>query len=77
MCIFTNLKGTGKGLQQLTTSALAEGFQVSNSNPMLGVQSRADLLRRLGKSLLAHSDILGADGRPGNLVGRNSHICAA
>ncbi|KAI0833108.1 DUF1688 domain-containing protein [Hypoxylon sp. FL0890] len=58
----------GKGLEQLTTDTLAGGFQVSGSNPMLGVESRAALLRSLGKSLLAHSDIFGAEGRPGNLV---------
>ncbi|KAI1140552.1 DUF1688 domain-containing protein [Hypoxylon sp. FL0543] len=58
----------GKGLEQLTTDALAGGFQVSESNPMLGVESRAALLRSLGKSLLAHPDIFGAEGRPGNLV---------
>ncbi|OTA70400.1 DUF1688 domain-containing protein [Hypoxylon sp. EC38] len=58
----------GKGLEQLTTDTLAEGFQVSDSNSMLGVESRAALLRSLGKSLLAHSDIFGAEGRPGNLV---------
>ncbi|KAI1104778.1 DUF1688 domain-containing protein [Jackrogersella minutella] len=58
----------GKGLEQLTTDALAAGFQVSDENPMLGVESRAALLRSLGKSLLAHSDIFGTEGRPGNLV---------
>ncbi|KAI2469467.1 DUF1688 domain-containing protein [Annulohypoxylon bovei var. microspora] len=58
----------GKGLEQLTTDALTAGFQVSDSNPMLGVDSRAALLRSLGTSLLAHSDVFGADGRPGNLV---------
>ncbi|OJD14516.1 hypothetical protein AJ78_05130 [Emergomyces pasteurianus Ep9510] len=58
----------GKGLEQLSTDALAEGFQVSDSNPMLGVDSRAALLRGLGKSLQSHSDIFGEQGRPGNLV---------
>lgn len=36
---------------------------------MLGVDSRAALLRSLGQSLLAHPGIFGAEGRPGNLVG--------
>ncbi|KKZ66880.1 hypothetical protein EMCG_07487 [[Emmonsia] crescens] len=58
----------GKGLEQLSTEALAEGSQVSDSNPMLGIDSRAALLRGLGKSLLSHSDIFGDQGRPGNLV---------
>jgi hypothetical protein len=58
----------GKGLAQLTTDALAKGLQVTESNPMLGVDSRANLLRGLGKSLLAHPDIFGEAGRPGNAV---------
>jgi len=36
---------------------------------MLGVNSRAALLRGLGKSLLAHPDVFGVEGRPGHLVG--------
>lgn len=50
-------------------TVLSEGFQVSDDNPMLGVASRAALLRSLGQSLLAHPDVFGAEGRPGNLVG--------
>ncbi|KAH6636431.1 hypothetical protein F5144DRAFT_591600 [Chaetomium tenue] len=58
----------GRGLERLETAVLAEGFQVSDGNPMLGVDSRAALLRSLGQSLLAHPDVFGAEGRPGNLV---------
>lgn len=65
----TNLADTGKGLEQLKTTALAEGFQISESNPILGLESRADLLRGLGKSLLAQPTIFGEEGRPGNVVG--------
>ncbi|KAF2477883.1 DUF1688-domain-containing protein [Lindgomyces ingoldianus] len=57
----------GKGLEQLKTDTLEKGFQVSDSNPMPGVDTRAGLLRSLGESLLAHSDVFGAEGRPGNL----------
>lgn len=35
---------------------------------MIGVGPRAQLLSRLGDSLLQHSDIFGPSGRPGNLV---------
>lgn len=56
-------------MKQLDTDKLAQGFQVSDSNPMLGVDSRAALLRSLGQSLLDHPDEFGAEGRPGNLVG--------
>ncbi|KAF3045024.1 hypothetical protein E8E12_004391 [Didymella heteroderae] len=58
----------GKGLAQLSTEALAKGLQVTNSNPMLGVESRANLLRGLGRSLLAHPQVFGEAGRPGNAV---------
>ncbi|SPO06690.1 related to Protein urg3 [Cephalotrichum gorgonifer] len=63
----------GKGLEQLETAALADGFQASDDNPLLGVDSRAALLRSLGKSLLAHPEVFGAEGRPGNLVGKSAH----
>ncbi|USP82547.1 uncharacterized protein yc1106_09821 [Curvularia clavata] len=58
----------GRGLQDLKTEALAEGFQITEKNPMLGVESRANLLRSLGKSLLSHPDVFGKEGRPGNVV---------
>ncbi len=58
-------------MERLETSVLADGFQVSGSNPMLGVDSRAALLRSLGRSLLAHPDIFGPEGRPGHLVGKS------
>ncbi|EXJ89008.1 hypothetical protein A1O3_02072 [Capronia epimyces CBS 606.96] len=58
----------GKALEQLPVDVLVEGFQTSETNPMLGVGSRTDLLRRLGKSLLGQSDVFGEEGRPGNIV---------
>lgn len=58
----------GNGLAALTTQALADGLHISDSNPILGLESRANLLRGLGKSLLAQSDIFGLEGRPGNVV---------
>lgn len=69
LSVLTNTHRAGKGLERLETSVLADGFQVSDSNPMLGVDSRAALLRSLGQSLLAHPDVFGAEGRPGRLVG--------
>ncbi|XP_014561147.1 hypothetical protein COCVIDRAFT_87490 [Bipolaris victoriae FI3] len=58
----------GKGLQDLKTEELASGFQITDKNPMLGVESRANLLRSLGKSLLSHPEVFGQEGRPGNVV---------
>lgn len=47
---------------------MAKGFQITSDNPMIGVGPRAQLLSRLGDSLLQHPDIFGPEGRPGNLV---------
>lgn len=59
---------TAKGLQQITEETLVKGFQITPDNPMIGVGARAQLLSRLGDSLLGHADIFGPEGRPGNLV---------
>ena len=64
----------GQGLQDLTTEALAKGFQITEKNPMLGVESRANLLRSLGKSLLSHPEVFGQEGRPGNVVGKHNPL---
>jgi hypothetical protein len=37
---------------------------------MIGVGARADILRKLGESLVNLKDIFGPTGRPGNLVGK-------
>lgn len=37
---------------------------------MIGVESRCQLLVKLGDSLVKLPEIFGADGRPGNLVGK-------
>ncbi|KAL1864104.1 hypothetical protein Daus18300_007884 [Diaporthe australafricana] len=58
----------GEGLKSITGEKLATGFQVSDHNPILGMDSRAGLLRSLGESLLQNSDVFGEHGRPGNLV---------
>lgn len=60
-------------MEDLTAEALSAGFQVSDKNPMLGIESRAALLSKLGTSLLSHPDIFGKEGRPGNLVGKMHH----
>lgn len=61
----------GESLAHLETQNLVEGFQISESNPMPGVEPRAELLRSLGRSLLASQDIFGQEGRPGALVGQS------
>ncbi|NBB16383.1 DUF1688 family protein [Caulobacter sp. SLTY] len=56
-------------LSALTTKTLAKGFQVSDANPLLGLDGRADLLRRLGDQCAARPDLFGAKDspRPGGL----------
>lgn len=59
-----------QALAALTTEALAEGFQVSEANPLAGLEGRAALLRRLGAQCLARPDLFAtADTpRPGGLA---------
>ena len=53
-------------LDGLSTETLAHGFQVSEDNPLLGLEGRAALLRRLGKQVHARPDLF-PGGRPGGL----------
>src|SRR4028119_449604 len=63
------LPADAQGLQGLTSDKLAEGFQVSLANPLLGVEGRLELLQRLGRSLQAVPQLFGTSNpRPGNLV---------
>lgn len=64
------LQADAQGLQGLTLQQLRQGFQVSEVNPLLGVEGRVELLQRLGQSLTAVPQLFG-DGhnpRPGNLI---------
>lgn len=63
------LQADAEGLQNLTEQALAQGFQVSGANPLVGVQGRVKLLQRLGQVLASHPKFFGTSNpRPGNLV---------
>jgi hypothetical protein len=63
------LQADAKELKNLSIDALAAGFQVTQSNPLLGVEGRADLLRRLGQHVAAAPEIFGRSDipRPGGL----------
>jgi len=56
------------GLRGLVTDHLASAFQVSESNPLVGVAERAVLLRRLGEAMAEAPEVYGEDGRPGGLL---------
>jgi hypothetical protein len=55
-------------LARLDEAALADGFQASERNALVGLPRRLTLLRRLGEGLAAWPDLFGAAGRPGLLV---------
>jgi hypothetical protein len=56
------------GLQKLSEQALARGFQVSDHNPLEGVEGRVQLLNNLGKAVANHPEFFGTSpARPGNL----------
>jgi Protein of unknown function (DUF1688) len=56
-------------LAELTVAALEQGFQVSAENPLVGLEGRADLLRRLGRLVSSRKEIFGKNDapRPGGL----------
>jgi len=55
------------GLRRLDAAALARALQVGAGNPLVGLDGRVALLRRLGEALAAAAAVYGADGRPGGL----------
>jgi hypothetical protein len=61
------LRVDAAALEQLSEKRVADGFQISGSNPMIGLAGRTELLKKLAKALRAHPEIYGAEGRPGNL----------
>jgi hypothetical protein len=63
------LQADAEGLARLSDQAVRDGFQVSDSNPLVGVEGRADLLRRLGALLASKPEIFGRNDapRPGGL----------
>ena len=56
-------------LMALDAEELARGFQARVDNPLLGIEGRAALLRRLGQVVAANPDVFGRgdDPRPGGL----------
>lgn len=62
------LQVDAQGLQELTAAVLADGFQVSQENPLVGVAGRVKLLQRLGRTLSLAPQMFGHYPRPGHLV---------
>jgi hypothetical protein len=55
------------GLRGLIADRLAAAFQVGPANPLVGLEGRVLLLRRLGETLAAQPEVFGPQGRPGGL----------
>jgi hypothetical protein len=52
------------GLQAITANQLGEAFQVGADNPLVGLEGRAALLRKLGEVIAAQADVFGAGSAP-------------
>ena len=59
------------GLQRLNVQYLAKGLQVSDQNPIAGLEGRAGLLSRLAHAL-RNSSFFGVEARPGHMLGSRS-----
>jgi hypothetical protein len=77
------LQADAIALQSLSLESLSTGFQVSATNPLIGLDGRLNLLQRLGTVLTQNPDFFGTNpARPGNLVdylcqqSQNSHLPA-
>lgn len=63
-------------LKEFTDEFLAEGLQVTSSNPLSGLSGRAALLRRLGSTLEQSPAVFTQHtiSRPGNMLGAFSSL---
>jgi hypothetical protein len=61
------LQVNGPALAAIDTTTLARVFQVNESNPLVGLEGRAAVLRRLGAALIARPEAFGPAARPGFL----------
>ena len=68
------LRVDATALKRIDSNRIASGFQAKADNPMIGLDGRAELLRRLGRALEARPDLFGHPARPGHLV---DHLIAS
>jgi len=69
------LEADAEGLMRLSEATIADGLQVSSTNPLVDMSGRVDLLRRLGALVAAKPEIFGREdrSRPGGLF---DHLAA-
>lgn len=61
------LQVDGKALLMLDAARLGRLFQVRDDNPLVGLDGRAELLRRFGQTLIERPQAFGPEARPGGL----------
>ncbi|MBO9665802.1 MAG: URC4/urg3 family protein [Bdellovibrio sp.] len=61
------LRATAQGLKNLGVETLAQAFQVSDKNPLVGVEGRLSLLQNLGETVARKTELFPL-ARPGSLV---------
>jgi len=60
-----------QGLSKLTVETVGKALQVSESNPITGLEGRTNLLIRLSQAL-NNDEIFGEEGRPGGMLSKLS-----
>ncbi|WP_407048570.1 DUF1688 family protein [Methyloraptor flagellatus] len=67
---FDPLRADAGALARLTREELADAFQVSTGNPLPGLDTRLDLINRLGRAMEARPDLFATGNgiRPGGLL---------
>ena len=61
------LRADADRLMRIDASSIATAFQVAQHNPLVGLEGRAGLLRRLGEVMQATPAVFGSPARLGNL----------
>ncbi len=69
----TPMRVDARALENMDAQRLGTMFQVSENNPLLGMEGRVALLRRLGAALHDRPDVFVQPARPGQLYDLMSH----
>jgi Protein of unknown function (DUF1688) len=64
------MRADGTALKMLTAAQFGHSFQVHADNPLVGLDGRASLMRRLGETALANQTMFGRHARIGALYDR-------
>ncbi|QLQ80199.1 hypothetical protein HG537_0D02000 [Torulaspora globosa] len=66
---------SGQKLKDMTMEEFSRGFQISDANPLSGMEGRLNLIRKLGEALIGNQKIFGPDARPGAMVDYLYGLC--